>query len=615
LDSVSLWYRWSDDNSSWGDHSGEVGYDSVVIDNVASESDNSGVSSMSWSHTVSSGLNNSVLIVCTNVEDDDGGNNYFVDSVDFNGDALSRAVRDAADEGFSAVSEIWYLLSPDVGSFTVTVNFSQVVNNALGGSVSFSGVNQSVPDDTGSSVDTGSPSGLATSVSSDVDGSLIVSVATDGMGDYVYSYGSDQSEFYNVAGSTHEGAGSYRIPFGSGSFVMHTNLSSASNRMSQVVAVWSPSSFLWGNSSDWIEWGNVSNPDSVFPWGWNFDFPNGTGFYEFYSIGNKSGSVEEVPPVFADSRCYYNFSAPKSPLILSYDLINITGSKLNNASGLLDVNKEYSFLINISDSNGWENINFINITAWYDNGDEGTVYNQTSGGNLNMFLQYENITGVANWTMQWPDDEVELIIGNCSETIITPYERSIKFSFRPLSQIFWASSNETWDSSINTTNDVYSWNFNISVVDNENFNTWITDEYGIYKFTSHFPDNDWVDVFAAPGFSDTSNIVTITYSSNYNFNMSIYFEENLFNSTFGYTIPIANNVEILESADPNDDIFSDITFLGIGEANSIDIFNDSGIFHNNNVSQTVNVQFEIYVPIGTFSVKYKARVATKVFQK
>ena len=97
--------------------------------------------------------------------------------------------------------------------------------------------------------------------------------------------------------------------------------------------------------------------------------------------------------------------------------------------------------------------------------------------------------------------------------------------------------------------------------------------------------------------------------------MSIYFEENLNNLTWSKTISIADNVEIIADVDLNDDITTDITFLGIGETNSIDIFNVSGIFNKNNVSQIVNVQFRVYIPMGTLGVKYTAHVLTKIVQK
>ncbi|MCJ7697775.1 MAG: hypothetical protein MUO73_05555, partial [Thermoplasmata archaeon] len=113
----------------------------------------------------------------------------------------------------------------------------------------------------------------------------------------------------------------------------------------------------------------------------------------------------------------------------------------------------------------------------------------------------------------------------------------------------------------------------------------------------------------------TTNVVNITYSSNYDYNISIYFEENLTNVTSGEIIPIANNVYICANADPNDDITTDMMFKGIQELNAIDVINTSGIFHKNNTSQIVHVQFNVYIPFGTIHGEYTAHVATKIKQK
>ena len=229
-----------------------------------------------------------------------------------------------------------------------------------------------------------------------------------------------------------------------------------------------------------------------------------------------------------------------------------------------------------------------------------------------MFLQYKNTTGTANWSMIWPDDEAQLISGNCSEAIVNSTTRLINISFKSLGQVRWAPGDGGWDATQNTTNDVYSWNFNITVTDVEGKENYKMDEYGVYKYTSVSPDSDWVDVLAQPGSSDSSNIVAITYSSNYDFNMSIYFEGNLTNETWGDTIAIAGNVTLKADADPDDDITDDKTFQGIGEANAIDIFNVSGLFQSDGPSQTVDVQFKVYVPIGTHWGEYSARVATRI---
>jgi len=61
-----------------------------------------------------------------------------------------------------------------------------------------------------------------------------------------------------------------------------------------------------GGGIDWTYWANPNNPDFSYPWSWNFNFPNGTGYYEFYSLGTKTGENPETPPLVADARCRFN---------------------------------------------------------------------------------------------------------------------------------------------------------------------------------------------------------------------------------------------------------------------------------------------------------------------
>jgi hypothetical protein len=67
----------------------------------------------------------------------------------------------------------------------------------------------------------------------------------------------------------------------------------------------------WNNTGgahgqNWIIWSNTNNPDTSLPWSWNFDFPKGSGYYEFYTIGKDighcGGDIEPVP-ANADVRC------------------------------------------------------------------------------------------------------------------------------------------------------------------------------------------------------------------------------------------------------------------------------------------------------------------------
>jgi|GEM_PF-2429216 len=61
-----------------------------------------------------------------------------------------------------------------------------------------------------------------------------------------------------------------------------------------------------GNSTEWAEWSDASNPDTSSPWSWSFDFPNSTGYYEFYSIAKIDGETEDTPAT-ADARCNFSF--------------------------------------------------------------------------------------------------------------------------------------------------------------------------------------------------------------------------------------------------------------------------------------------------------------------
>ena len=93
---------------------------------------------------------------------------------------------------------------------------------------------------------------------------------------------------------------------------------------------------------DWTEFDNVSNPDSICPWNWTFDFPHGKGHYEFYSIGQKEGSTIEPTPVSADS--YVNYTAnlaifpelsneTPSNQSVGIDLYPILGVQINHSEG------------------------------------------------------------------------------------------------------------------------------------------------------------------------------------------------------------------------------------------------------------------------------------------
>ncbi len=62
----------------------------------------------------------------------------------------------------------------------------------------------------------------------------------------------------------------------------------------------------------WSAWTTFETPDSTYPWSFSFTFPNDTGYYEFYSIGQKSGLPPETPPSEKDAMVQYTNLAPKA---------------------------------------------------------------------------------------------------------------------------------------------------------------------------------------------------------------------------------------------------------------------------------------------------------------
>lgn len=65
--------------------------------------------------------------------------------------------------------------------------------------------------------------------------------------------------------------------------------------------------FTSDDITSWNSWSDADNPDTngADGWSWEFNFPEGEGYYEFYSIGKKSGLTDELLPSSADASCQY----------------------------------------------------------------------------------------------------------------------------------------------------------------------------------------------------------------------------------------------------------------------------------------------------------------------
>lgn len=291
----------------------------------------------------------------------------------------------------------------------------------------------------------------------------------------------------------------------------------------------------------------------------------------------------------------------KSPRILWYDFQVCTDegfdggwtddidsanweSRRNNMTEV-DNNTWYRFIINISSDQGWENIQYINISGWHDDGSDADVagsldgeggYNRSDnrGANRNFFMYYENISGTAYFNLTYPTNNTEITIGNFSERNVTDLlgiegqteTRNISFVFKPGYQFRYApgpGSSGSWVESIVQNNkgmpygdgydpvtgnwesfdNPWSWNFNITVENQalrwtdeaDSFKSWVNDEFGVYPYTEILSaDNAYI--FGAPGErhstngsswynilenSGNSQNVTVNTRSNGNYSMTV----------------------------------------------------------------------------------------------
>ena len=221
----------------------------------------------------------------------------------------------------------------------------------------------------------------------------------------------------------------------------------------------------------------------------------------------------------------------QEPRINWYDFqYNQSGTWVSRLNMQSDVNDsaEYRFIVNVSSDNGWENITYINITAWYDQGDESSTYNQTLGGNLNLFFQYENLTGTAVFRMLWPTGGEVTGFSYSEEVETDPFGsprftecRNLTFSFVPGYQFRYAPGNGSWNTTRNATNDLQSWNFRIYASNEQGYMSWVQDEFGIYSY-SEIVSAGWPAIYAYPGENATAETnITVVTRSNGNYSLSV----------------------------------------------------------------------------------------------
>lgn len=307
------------------------------------------------------------------------------------------------------------------------------------------------------------------------------------------------------------------------------------------------------------------------------------------------------------------------PRILWYDFqYNQNGTWISRLNAQSDVNDsaEYRFIVNISSDQGWDDIDYVDITAWYDQGDDTSTYNETVGGNWNLHLLYENTTGTAVWSMLWPHGG-EITAGTYEDTIgFDPYGSPgftechiLSFPIIPSYQVRYAPGDGLWNATYNDTDDAESWNFYIEVTDSgedapDPISIWLRDEFGIYSY-SEIVSAGWPTIIGHPGENATANSnITLVTRSNGNYSLSTDVE-NLTHRTFP-AATISRERIWVRGGDLDD--FDNFT----SSAGSIYFYGYIGTYHlaqanGTNVS-TSDVEYKCDIPLGQIAGDYVAAI-------
>ena len=333
--------------------------------------------------------------------------------------------------------------------------------------------------------------------------------------------------------------------------------------------------------------------------------------YLTLKLVNESPPQPQPPPLYPKYRL--------EPIINWYDFQDMDNRSVLNSK--IDVNQEYKFCISITSDQGWKDIEYINISAWFDNGEDSTTYNQSKGGNINMFLQYENTSGNPKYSMLWPKDEATLgsftekkeKIKNLNTQNSECY--NLTFSFIPGYQFRYAPGDGNWDDTKNSINDIWSWNFEISVTDGgegtyKATTSSIFDEFGVNSYTEIISVG-MPSLNGLPGenVSDISSL-SIKTRSNIDYSISVDLDD------------------LVHEHNPSAKILKDTMWVRGG--NLIDFMNfdnSSPIFFygslinykkaddNDTMKITNNIDYKCNVPIGQIPGNYYTTVRYKINAK
>jgi hypothetical protein len=327
-----------------------------------------------------------------------------------------------------------------------------------------------------------------------------------------------------------------------------------------------------------------------------------------------------------------------APRINWYDIqYNDSGTWVSKLNKQIDVDNhsEYRFIVNISSDQGWDDIEFINLTAWFDNGTELSYYNETLGGNFNLYMQYENTTSTSDTPVFrniWPNDEIQF--GSHESRVVNDTKfglegvteaRNITFTFIPNKQFRYAPGEDsTWNESVFLVGNSskyglfnnFSWNFNISVTDSGEDNggvcltSWVADEFGVYAYSEilsaqnpsivGYPGNNY-SVIDSGG----SGNVSLVTCSNGNYSLSVDVSD-LAHETLPSHIISKSNVYVKGGNRTTFRSLLNSVYLYGGSQDGLPDYHIAEAWGN--LVNTSNIEYTCYIPLGQLAGEYSSHI-------
>ncbi len=262
-------------------------------------------------------------------------------------------------------------------------------------------------------------------------------------------------------------------------------------------------------------------------------------------------------------------------------------------------------------------LDYVNVTAWFDNGSDANGYNDVSGANYRWKIQYDNTSGTPYWnlTSTHPNDEVRLVPGKRTNNITYQDETTVNWTVT----LYWNyqvkhAREDTGTRGVMDTD--YSWNVNWTADSSAaptkaNGTVYESNEYGVYKYVYVQSDGEDAVGSGAPGQTinnetDPSLSTNLTIRSNDRYNFSTIINNTFDNSDGSHSIPISN-VAINSTGAAGLNLNNFQYFNGLGTPVYLNTSQPHAAYTSGN-NATFDTYWQIDIPPGQYADTYSTRI-------